>query len=78
MLDKKICISCFQKNEKLWDEENWSNGYVNCPKEEFEIKFKGQKITEDFPYYRLLSAILSQHETDKAPNYCKKQKERNK
>jgi len=73
MLDKKICISCFQKNEKPWDEDDWSNGYVDCPKEEFEVKFKGQKIATDFPYYKLLAAILAMHRIDETPNHCKKQ-----
>ena len=34
MLNKNICIKCFQRHEKIWDEELWNTNIIECPKEE--------------------------------------------
>ena len=76
MLKKNKCQYCFQKNEKIWDEQSWKEGFIECPYEELYLIFKGHLITTNDPYYNLLYAIYCSIETNEdPPDFCMYQKE---
>jgi len=71
MLNKKSCIFCFQKHEKIWDEEEWQNGYISCPFETISIYSKGKKLTQNSKELLFLKTIFSTREIkEQIPNWC--------
>jgi hypothetical protein len=70
MLNKKTCVRCFQKNEKAWDEDDWINGVVECPKEELILTYKNKPVPKSHEYYKLLLAIFSTQEIISTPTHC--------
>jgi hypothetical protein len=70
MLNKKTCRKCYQKNEKIWDEELWRDGFIDCPKEELDMRFKGKEIREESRYYNFFMNIYSARTINEIPNHC--------
>jgi hypothetical protein len=74
MLNKKTCITCHQKNETKWDEELWNQGYVDCPKEEVNLTYKGKPVSKTNPYYNLFSQLFGNTDINEIPKHCPYQK----
>ena len=71
MLNKKSCTLCFQKYEKIWEEEEWENGYISCPYEIIPIYHKGKKITKNCKESIFLKTIFSIRKIkENTPKWC--------
>jgi len=74
MLDKKACQYCFQKHEKIWDEQTWNEGYIECPKNLIQISNKGKPIPKEcdpMPEVKMLKALFCIRKiTEPNPDWC--------
>jgi len=71
MLDKKVCQLCCQKHEKIWDEEGWQDGFVDCPSDLILVQRRGKVLNFKSPEVRLLKVIYSMRKIDDCvPNWC--------
>jgi len=63
MLNKNICIKCYQKHEKKWDEELWKLGVIECPKEEV-------MIPENKKHQHMWITILAHRKIENCEDTC--------
>lgn len=81
-LHKHICQKCYLYHERVWtknNEEDWSEGFITCPVDHFDvISHKGEPVRVDKPTRNLFGAIFGWIKNTQLPKWCQYAKEHRK
>jgi len=70
-LEKSKCQKCFSLHEKKWDELEWSDGFVTCPKDAFIVRNKdGHKVPKRGEFAFIYNIYGTREVADLPPHWC--------
>jgi len=65
MLNRRVCGRCLQWHEQPWDEDEWREGYVDCPRD-----LVVNPRIKDLKVRRMLGTVFGMTETSEIPDHC--------